>query len=572
LLLGSVALLGSREASDGDLGFHLATGREILRSGRIPSRNLLSFTEPEQVWLLHQGLSGAVFEWLSQHAGSLGLWALRLGLLFATWLCTYAASRALRVSTAWASAVTLLAVHTSSFRFELRPYLFTHLALAAVVWALAWCAAGRYPLRPALTIFAAISCGFQLHAGGLDSVIVTGLFALGTLLEGVRTGQPTYRRAGLCGVSAVSGVLAAAAWLSAYHPLGARVLLVPFQMATHGYWGEHLVEFRHAWKLPLQLLWPYWLWLALVAWAVVRQARTLHLGLTLCTLVYAALSLWYVRMVYAFAIISAPVVALAVQTWWQQRPRLEMRPALAWCLLCAVTLTQGLHGQQLGLGSSEWVWPRAQFEFVRRHQLQGRAFVSDAWAGSFLGEFYPERRAFFDTRIEAYSDHFARDVYQNIRYGAEGWDSQLARYDVEFLMLRYTTPGEAEFARQGHDGVTLRQRLVHDPRYTLVYFDDVGELFVRTAGQNAALARTHAIVGVDPDRHTFLGPPARAAATLLRAATSGMQSETALGLTALALADAGDVEHARALTAVLRERSPDGEFTRAVVASLDRAR
>jgi hypothetical protein len=439
------------------------------------------------------------------------------------------------------------------------------------MWALALRAVGRAELRAELAIFAAISCGFQWHAGALDSVIVTGMFALGTVLDDVRSGRPAYRQACLFALAALGGVLAAAALLTVYHPLGARVLSVPFQMATHGYWGEHLVEFRHAWKLPLRLLWPYWLWLTLVAWAVVTQARRLPTGLILCALTYAALSLWFVRMVYAFAIISAPLVALAAEYRGQQvRSPFGLRPALPLALLCALTITHGLSGQQLGLGSAEWVWPRAQFAFVRSHQLQGQAFVSDAWAGSFLGEFYPERRAFFDNRIEAYSDHLARVVYQNIRYGAAGWDKQLDHYGIEFLLLRYTTPGEAEFARTSSaDGATLRQRLVNDPRYALVYFDDVGELFVRTTGLNATLARTHAIRGVDPDRHTFLGPPARAAAALLRAASSGMQSETALGLTALALADAGDLEHARALSATLRERSPDGAFTRAVLTRLE---
>src|ERR1700712_835083 len=48
----------------GDLGFHLATGREVLATGKIPTLNLLSFGEPEHAWGLHQWLPAVWFELL----------------------------------------------------------------------------------------------------------------------------------------------------------------------------------------------------------------------------------------------------------------------------------------------------------------------------------------------------------------------------------------------------------------------------------------------------------------------------------------------------------------------------
>jgi hypothetical protein len=164
---------------------------------------------------------------------------------------------------------------------------------------------------------------------------------------------------------------------------------------------------------------------------------------------------------------------------------------------------------------------------------------------------------FFDNRLEAYSPEFARDVYQAVRYGAPGWDTLLDRYDIQFLLLRYTTPGEAAFQRGAPN---VRQRLARDARYRLVHFDDVGALFVRAQGENAELAEHLGMPGVDPDRHTFVGKPALAAPALLAAAQRGETSLTLLGMTALALDDAGDREHAHSLAEALIERAPSDPF------------
>jgi hypothetical protein len=337
-------------------------------------------------------------------------------------------------------------------------------------------------------------------------------------------------------------------------------------MATHRYWAEHLVEFRHAWKLPWSALLAYWAWLALFVVIALGRLRTSHAALVLCAVVFAGGSLMFVRMVFAFGIVSAPLMAADVSNWLASRSRSPARSSsklaqTVFVIACLLAPVYVYRDHKPGIGLSAWMWPTGQFAFVRRHALRGRAFVSDAWAGPFLGEFYPERKAFFDNRLEAYSDHLARDVYQTIRYGAPGWDQLLARYDVQFLILRYTTASEARL--QPRDG-NLRQRLARDPRFSLVYFDDVGALFVRRAGDNAGLAERYAMPGVDPDRRMFIGRPSAAATGLVQAGQRGMLSSTALGLTALALADLGDVEHARLLAQAALDRAPEDAFAKSL--------
>jgi hypothetical protein len=130
----------------------------------------------------------------------------------------------------------------------------------------------------------------------------------------------------------------------------------------------------------------------------------------------------------------------------------------------------------------------------------------------------------------------------------------LDRYRIDIVLLRYTTPGEWRLQR---GAANLRQHLARDSRYGLVRFDDTGALFVRSTQANATLIANYAVPGVDPDRRVFLQRPASCVPQLLRAAQRGNHSNTLLGLTALALADAGDTLHANELAQTALERAPD---------------
>jgi hypothetical protein len=561
LLLASVAALACFESSDGDLGFHLATGREILATGHIPSSNVLSFGEPQHAWLLHQWLPAVLFELLWRHWGIAALIGMKMLVVSATWAAVYASARLLGASLGCALSACLFAACASAFRFEIRPYIFTHLTLALSALSIAWYHARRASAAW-LCAGAAFVLGSQLHAGALDSLAIMLLYAAGCGLEALRAryfgpalvAPQGLRVAALWLTVSTAALGCSAGLLALYHPWGARILAFPFTMASDAYWGAHLIEFRHAWKLPISPLLAYWAWLAVVCLALLVSGRAWHVGLSAAVLVYALTSLYYVRMVYAFAIISAPLVAATWTRWLRDRPALAPRRPLLWFgLLACLAPFYSYRDHAPGFGLSSYVWPLDQFAFMRRHALRGRSFVSDAWAGPFLGMFYPQQKAFFDTRLEAYSQDFALNVYQRIRYAEAGWDALLDRYRIDVLLLRYTTPGEAHW-QAGKPN--LRQRLAGDARYSLVHFDDVGELFVRRNPEHAALIAELGIAGLDPDRRRFLQRPASCADALLRAAHSGNHSSTLLGLSALALADAGDTAHAMQFTKAALEQAP----------------
>jgi hypothetical protein len=534
LVLALVTLSAAASAcfvsSDGDLGFHLATGREVLASGRIPSLNVLSYTEPQQLWRLHQWLPATLFELVFQRAGITGVIATKMAVIAATWAIVYRTARRLGAAPFPAGLACFGAIAASAFRFEARPYIFTHLTLA-------WILLLASSRRSVLAIAVVTALGLQLHAS-IDGLLALLVLAAGGFAQalrpeprvasGLRAASPLLLAAGL-------GLALGAAALQAYHPIGASILLFAFEMGSDPYLAQHLIEFRPLHRFPLELLPLTWAWLAVVLATAVTRRRVMHAGQLALLLVFGLLALRFARMAYAFAIVSAPLVAAALCRAPLQLP--AVRPQLRAALLAACALAAPLYvfrDHAPGFGYAPSSWPHAHFAFVRQHHLAGHAFVSNAWAGPFLGVFYPERKSFFDMRLEAYSPNMLREVYQRIAYGLPGWDALLDRYDVQWLLLRYTTPGEA--ALQG-GAPNLRQRLASDPRFTLVRFDDDGELFVRSAGPNAALARRLGMSCVDPDRGVFTRQPDPACVQAMQLAVrTGNRSQQLSATTALSLA------------------------------------
>ena len=546
LVLLTAAVLACSVSADGDLGFHLATGREVLRSGRIPDLNVLSYTNATYPWRLHQWLPALAFELLYQRFGVTGVIASKMAVVAATWGVTYATARRLGALPLAAGAACIAAVAASAFRFECRPNIVTHLTLALTLLAAApLLVEARARLTEwrermaVLGMVAAAAIGTHLHAS-LDAFIALLLLAVGCAL------QPLYERwlgalehpvRGLQGARpfllAFGGAaLTAGATLALYHPIGPTILTLAFRMGSDAYLAEHLVEFRPLYRLPFSMLPMVWAWLGVVAVVVATRAKRMHAAWLALLLFEGLLALRIARMAYVFAVVAAPIVAATLSRpppRWSEPLRRPLR-VFALLALAAAAPLYAFRDHTPGFGYSPYVWPLDQFAFMRARHVEGHAYVSSAWSGPFLGVFYPERKSFFDMRLEAYPPEFLREVYMPILYGKPGWDRLLDRYDVQYVLLRYTTAGEATLQRGTPN---LRQRLAADPRWALVNFDDVGELFVRARGANAGLAAQLGMTCVDPDRRLFKHLTAACVAHLQAAAAAGNRAPTLL-LTAAA--------------------------------------
>lgn len=563
--LALIAALATNESADPDLGFHLATGRAVLESGTIPATNVLTFAEPDHPWVNQQWLPATAFTLAHDAAGFAGTLALRLALVLATAAFVLGAARRLGASPELAAAATAIGAWAAAFRFVERPLLASNLALAVVVWACAAASAdaraGRH--RRALWYVGgagvAASIAVHLHAGALFSFIALGVLALALALEPLAArlvgreallDPASARRAALALLGAVTLALAlAGAALALYHPYGLEVLAFPLRMASDPYLAEHLVEFRSPLAQPLRVMAPYWLFVATAVAVLLASWRRAPLPLVALVALGLATSLRHARFAdLAWILVTPPLAALASELPALRRPRRAAVLALAIGLAAVVDRTAIAPP---AIGPSRAVWPAPLFDAIAEHAAVGPAYVQDGWAGPFLARFWPRERVFFHPAFEAYSTGHYR-LYQSIRYGEPGWDQALEAYGVQLVVMKHTSPRERAF-QAGRPN--LRQHLAASPRWALLAFDELGSVFVRRAGANAESA-AHAPSFVDPDRLAFTRRPAATRPGLEHLAQHGPWSPRLVALLAIARADDGSPEGARALLDEAERRAP----------------
>ena len=511
------AALACIDLGNRDIGFHVATGRAIDLLGRVPRTNVLSFTNPDHPWILHQWIPAYLFHRLDVALGTVGLVTLKAAVVFATFAVLWLALRR-RAGTRGAALLWFAFAASTAFpRFLVRPYIFSMLGLAIFLWGLTFAPAAGARLRdwrPFLVITtAAAALTSILHAGFVYLWIVALAWAAGIGLDALRdrADPARWQRVGLVGAWLLGMAAASAALLTLANPYGVEVLLLPFRFSTNAWFHMHLAEYRPPPFLPA--LFPG-LWgslalgaAALVGSALVRARRgTLggdHVFGLLAFGAFSTLVLKHQRIVYPYALVAAFVAVpwtddlLGILRGTRVRQVAVGLLAAAAAVLAAWSFhLWATHGSP-GFGLDKRQYPTRLLAFVRANDLPDPTFVSDAWGGTWLWEFYPERRTFVDNRLEAYPFEFYKGVYQSIRYGEPGWKEKLEAYGVKTAVLKYGTPWEIHFI-EGRPSV--RQLMLEDDEWRMVYWDDHGQIFVRRdavpPGCDACADTRH----FDPDR------------------------------------------------------------------------
>src|SRR5690606_13460975 len=83
-------------------------------------------------------------------------------------------------------------------------------------------------------------------------------------------------------------------------------------------------------------------------------------------------------------------------------------------------------------------FPVAAVERARAAGLEGRVFHECTWCGSLLYA-WPEQRVFIDGGTDFYGDELMR-TSSEIKALPPGWQSRLAEWDVELVLMRPGAP------------------------------------------------------------------------------------------------------------------------------------
>jgi tetratricopeptide (TPR) repeat protein len=454
-------ICGTARQPSPDLWWQLAGGREMIGNGVFPLTDRFSFTAGDARWFNHEWLAECWMYWLYRAGGVVALHAARLGVLFLVFWTAARVARRLGCSESVAAIAASLAMIDAQWRFffDVRPYLFTYLGLAASYHCATSCLVGRPGgERRAIVWLAILPLIFVLWAN-LHSGVIAGLALLAALSVGARS-LPLLAATTACALATLA------------NPYGAHVLVFPFHFLRGGVWSRGLNE----WVRPdlLHQQWTFTVYLAFVwgcaalAW---RRLGAAHL-LALAGFTVLACSAW--RHLTLLAIVSVPAVAggleaLLSMSRARERIRvpdrvipLAVAMALCGCLAWIARTDFG------ALGMERELFPVDAVRFLRAHPLPSRMLNPYGWGGYFDWTLAPRYRVFMDGRANTLFPESVYADFLSIGSARPGWDALLARYEVPMVIVNGYDPGTR----------SLAAALEASPQWARVYQDDIASIYL----------------------------------------------------------------------------------------------
>jgi hypothetical protein len=482
LALAGIFAMAARPSVDTDTWWHLRSGAWMVEHGQILTHDAFSSTRLGQPWINHS--------WLSQ-LPLYGVWRLfgYAGLNLATALVVTAAFGLVYLQlegSPYLKAFTLvLAAAASHVYWSARPQLLSFLLAAVFAYVLhlqRWRGRNRLWVLPLLMLL-----WVNLHGG----------FAIGFLLLFITlAGQVLSRLLGQSGpgvltwpglVQLAVAILACAA-VVVVNPYGPALYLYPLRTVSIG----ALQDFIQEWQSPnfhlreMQLF--IWLWLAVLAALGLARRRA---DLTDLALVsgFTYLALLAARNIPIVALLAAPIItrhaAAGVRDLWVSRPRLaavldppaggRSLPALNWAVLGLVLAAVLAKAADASLVSTnerflESRVPLHAARFLHGAQPVGPLFNAYNWGGYLTWGLYPQYPVFVDGRTDLYDDALLRD-YLRAALGQPGYESVLDAYGLNLVLI------------EAHS--FLDEHLRVNPRWRLIYADEVAVVYQRAAGETA---------------------------------------------------------------------------------------
>jgi hypothetical protein len=438
--LGLALLSNAFTPVNTDLGWTLAFGRDLFRTGQFPSTNTQTFTEPNHPLVMYQWGFNVLLYALHSRWGAAGVIAAKWGWMVLTVVGLAAAIRAAASGALVRLLVLLASVHFMWMAFELvRAQLVSFALVALVVYAglsgsrrALWCSA----------VLAGVSANF--HGGFL-----AGWFLL----------------AGLCGALALEALLK---WTDTRLRLGELValpLVAGLSALLNPYGPRLLVDTLALSKDPARLLdreWvPLWdvetlvpgekvalvlLGLTVLLALVLLPRRRLRLWLLLALAVGTSLSASrHLRMA---PILLAPVVAAALEAALARvrgkglrlerldalTPKLSGVLALGFLGLWAVQVPQALRFIEWPYGN-----PANAIAVMRLNGLSGNVWNDFDWGGLLLWA-APDSRVACDGRhVMAYSGDM---IATNIGLGYNKLDplAVVEHFKTDLVLLNANDP------------------------------------------------------------------------------------------------------------------------------------
>ncbi|MGA2436374.1 MAG: hypothetical protein ABSG25_13945 [Bryobacteraceae bacterium] len=477
---------------DGDTGWHLRTGEWILQNGRVPDRDLFSFTKAGQPWYAWEWLWDATFAKLYQFGGLTAVIIASIAIICATYAVLYRLMRRKCGNGLLSIAVLVPVMAASSIHWLARPHLVTLLFFAIWYSILERVHDGNRKLLwllPAITVL-----WTNLHGGFLAGIVMLLVYAAGEFVTWIVAADAAARRAALG--RSKPYLISAAACLAAslINPYSYHLHVHMFRYLTDPFQYEHIVEFMSlSFQHPAAPFFECMLLLGSIAaiWHICHR-RFIY---PVLMLIWGHAALFSARNIPMYMIAAAPPLAQAIEeilaaaenvsiaAWMKKSVRvfrewaaefgeldrfgtIPMASALAIGVLTALTLAPNAPAK-LRAEYDPKNFPVKAIGVLRGPEFSRGIFTNDSWGGYLIYRLYPQTKVFVDGRSDFYGSEFDKR-FMDVMDGNYKWKRILQKYDIRAVLL----PVDASLAS------TLKESSLWRP----VYDDGIAIVFRNTAG------------------------------------------------------------------------------------------
>ena len=477
-----LALFAMRQVASLDTGFHLTAGNSILAGEGWPDTDRFTFTVTDHDYVDTSWGYQVLLALIERAFGAPGMVLFHVLLLLATFALLFFTVRLSGDDHAGLLPLLFLGVLAGEMRYEVRPELLSYFFLALVLYLLHRHAEGRStPLWLLPAIF--------LVWANCHSLFVLGWAALGCFVVGSWLRDRRIDRSLLGWVAASIGV-------GLINPYGWKGLVFPFTLSTrfagNNVFAQGIGEFQSPFDLPVTAARPFFPWTPILAyltlfaivvltlWPLLRGRRYFSF---LLALPFLFLSAQMVRNVPLLVVVCLPgaVWGLASSRVLQRRARdarkvrLARQAIVALVALAAVLLglrvyndayyVDARRADRFGLAWNRQALPMDATDYLKQADLGGRGLNHLNYGGWLM--WASKEPVFIDGRLEVIGEEFFG--YYRTALSSEGaLESAVRRHEIGWIFFPFKV------------GRKLLQSLSSDPRWRLVYYDQMAAIFVRT--------------------------------------------------------------------------------------------
>jgi hypothetical protein len=444
--------LSGKPLADGDVGWHIRNGEQILQTTSIPHSDPFSSSMSGQAWF--------GWEWLYDIL--LGAIHVRLGLNGVVWwtalviagIFSYLLKVLVRRGTKIPIAllIVLLAMSASTIHFFARPHIISWLFLLIFEVILERWDSNRSKSQLLYFLPLLMLVWVNMHGGFLFGIVLLACYWIGALIERFGTVDTFEQVRRQSQVRRLSLALIATVAATFVNPYGYRLHLHVVRYLNNRFLMDQIDEFRSpdfhgvAQKCFLLLV-------LLTMFVLVRAGKSVRASGFLVLMLAVAAGLYASRNIPLAAVLIAFEIGPPLSKSMSSLRSLELNrgtagefersmnvhfwPALLVLSTLIVCVTDGRLGAKpiVHAQFDPQRFPVKAAEWLTENGTQEPIFCPDYWGGYVIYRMWPHSKVVVDDRHDFYGEHFFREYLALVRV-QPGWDRVLDEWKVRNVLIR----------------------------------------------------------------------------------------------------------------------------------------